>query len=46
MVLKCIVRFGNFVPGDEVEVQDGAIFDKHYFEAVPQPDKKGKADKE
>lgn len=34
MNLKCVVAFGNFVPGDEVDVPDGAIFDHAYFEEV------------
>ena len=37
MNLKCVRAFGNFVPGDEVEVPDGAIFDHYYFEEVPVP---------
>ena len=32
MILVCIRPFGNFVPGDEVEVPDGAEFDRYYFE--------------
>ena len=34
MNLKCIVAFGNFVPGDELEVPDGALFDHFYFKEV------------
>lgn len=33
MKLRCHNAFGNFVPGDEVEVPDGAGFDHYYFEA-------------
>ena len=40
--------FGNFVPGDEVEVPDGSIFDSMFWdeidEAKPADDKK-KGDK-
>lgn len=39
MLLRCTAKFGNFKPGDEVEVPDGARFDHAYFEAVTQPDK-------
>lgn len=42
MLLRCTAKFGNFVPGDEVEVPNGALFDHKYFEAVPQPDKNPK----
>ena len=38
MQLVCVRPFGNFKPGDEVEVPDGAVFDKFYFE-VSEPDK-------
>ncbi len=31
MILVCHNAFGNFVPGDEVEVPDGAVFDGAYF---------------
>lgn len=31
MKLECVRAFGNFVPGDEVEVPDGAIFDTTHF---------------
>jgi hypothetical protein len=34
VLLKCYEPFGNFVPGDEIEVPDGAIFDGAYFKAV------------
>lgn len=34
MTLRCIRAFGNFKPGDEVEVPDGAEFDGYYFELV------------
>lgn len=32
MIIKCKQPFGNFKPGDLVEVPDGAIFDELYFE--------------
>ena len=32
MVLRCTHAFGNFKPGDEVEVPDGSEFDHAYFE--------------
>lgn len=32
MKLRCHAPFGNFTPGDEVEVPDGAAFDGAYFE--------------
>lgn len=32
MQLRCVRAFGNFEPGDEVEVPDGAAFDGTYFE--------------
>lgn len=32
MTLTCIKPFGNFEPGDELEVPDGAVFDTAYFE--------------
>jgi hypothetical protein len=35
MILVCVHAFGNFVPGDELEVPDGAVFDSAYFEARP-----------
>jgi hypothetical protein len=35
MVLRCIHAFGRFVPGNEVEVPDGAVFDHAYFEVAP-----------
>ena len=31
MTLVCIQPFGNFEPGDRVEVPEGAIFDTAYF---------------
>lgn len=36
MILRCRAQFGNFSPGDEVEVPDGAVFDDKYFEVVPE----------
>ena len=35
MILKCRREFGNFKPGDLVEVPDGAVFDGVYFDEVP-----------
>ena len=35
MILVCVHAFGNFEPGDEVEVPDDANFDRAYFEARP-----------
>ena len=32
MILVCVRTFGNFEPGNEVEVSDGAVFDASYFE--------------
>lgn len=32
MQLRCVRAFGNFQPGEEVEVPDGAGFDGMYFE--------------
>ena len=41
MILVCTKPFGNFKPGDEVEVPDGAVFDRTYFEEKPaEPDAK------
>jgi hypothetical protein len=48
MQLRCKNAFGNFKPGDKVEVPDDAAFDQAYFEKVeaataPKPvTKKGK----
>jgi hypothetical protein len=36
--LKCKETFGNFVPGDELEVPDGVIYDKAFFDEVPASD--------
>ncbi len=35
MIIRCIYPFGNFNPGDELEIADEAIFDKTYFEDAP-----------
>lgn len=35
MIIRCIHPFGNFIPGDELEIPDGAIFDETYFEDAP-----------
>lgn len=32
MQLRCKNAFGNFTPGQTVEVPDGAVFDTAYFE--------------
>ena len=37
MLLVNIRPFGNFMPGDEVEVPDGALFDRFYFETAGEP---------
>jgi hypothetical protein len=31
MLLECVNAFGNFAPGDEVEVPDDALFDTAFF---------------
>lgn len=35
MLLRCHTAFGNFVPGDELEVPDGAVYDRAYFGQAP-----------
>lgn len=35
MLVRCIQPFGNFTPGDELVLPEGAEFDHYYFEAVP-----------
>jgi hypothetical protein len=40
VLLKCSRPFGNFNPGDEVEVPDGAEFDHAHFECAEQPELK------
>lgn len=37
MLLRCHTAFGKSVPGDEVEVPDGAVFDAYYFEPAEHP---------
>ena len=32
MKLRCTRPFGNFTPGDEIDVPDGAVFDGAFFE--------------
>ena len=32
MLLVCTHAFGNFVPGNEIEVPEGAVYDGSYFE--------------
>lgn len=34
MTLRCTNAFGNFKPGDEIEVPDGALYDGAFFEEV------------
>lgn len=34
MRLRCTHAFGNFVPGDEIEVPEGAVYDGYYFVPV------------
>jgi len=36
MQIKCVRPFGNFKPGDSVEVPDGAAFDTYHFEQAPE----------
>lgn len=38
MQLVCKNAFGNFKPGDEVEVPDGAGFDNAYFDRAEEPE--------
>lgn len=35
MIIKNVREFGNFKPGDLVEVPDDAVFDEFYFMKVP-----------
>ena len=35
MIIRCVRQFGNFRPGDDLEVPDEAVFDEYYFERVP-----------
>ncbi len=37
MQLRYIRPFSQYVPGDVVEVPDGAAFDNFYLERVPDP---------
>jgi hypothetical protein len=37
VLLKCVNQFGNFMPGDEVEVPDGNVFDTAYFREIEKP---------
>lgn len=32
MKLRCVRAFGNFKPGDEIEVPEGAVFDTCHFD--------------
>jgi hypothetical protein len=45
MLLRCVRSFGNFVPGDEVEAPDGAVFDHVYFEQAAEPKPEAKEGK-
>jgi hypothetical protein len=44
MILVCVNAFGNFEPGDEIEMPDDAEFDHAFFKAKPEA--KPEADKE
>lgn len=46
MKLECTAPFGNTVPGDVVEVPDGAAFDGAYYRRVEETKTDKKADKE
>lgn len=35
MIIRCVKPFGNFAPGDELEIADESKFDEFYFEPVP-----------
>jgi hypothetical protein len=37
--LECVKEFGNFEPGDTVEVPEGAVFDTAHFVRVEEPKK-------
>lgn len=37
MTLICIQGFGNFRPGDQITVPDGAVYDSAFFEEAPAP---------
>lgn len=37
MLLQCYNSFGNYEPGDELEVPDGALYDAAVFKEVPAP---------
>ncbi len=46
MEIRCVHAFGNFEPGDVVEVPDGAVFDEVNFvraDAVTVPPAEGGA---
>ena len=42
MQIKCIRAFGNFRPGDVVEIPDGAVFDEGHFERLAASPEGGK----
>lgn len=49
MRIRCTNAFGNFGPGEEVEVPDGAAFDPAHFEMAelePVADEEAKPAKE
>ncbi len=37
MKIICIKAFGFKVPGDEVDVPDGSVFDEDHFKLAPKP---------
>lgn len=37
MLIRCTHPFGNFKPGDELDIPDNAKFDTFYFEVAPVP---------
>lgn len=43
MTLKNIVPFGNFKPGDTLDVPDGCVFDSFYWTPVAAPETKARA---
>ena len=43
MVIENLVPFGNFLPGDQVIVPDGAIFDTLHWREVLEPSEEAEA---
>jgi hypothetical protein len=41
MLLRCTHAFGNFEPGDEIEVPAGALYDGAHFKEVEPPEEAG-----